>query len=224
MLRKKPAAERVDLAVAAEEGTFLVGELRHVAEVQALADILPGRLLVAPEVAAEVRVVGDGEAVLPRVARGKERRGAGRFVRHGDGAEMKHAGLFDPVEPEVFLREAHIGAAGAIEGEAAVARAVQRDHGDGGVFGGIQDQARRVDADAIQHALEPAADEIVTGLGEKRRLQPHAGCARQHIRRSAARVARDLDGCVCTRDRVNQDLAQCTNIIHKLLSLFQFNN
>lgn len=81
---------------------------------------------------------------------------------------MKHAGLFDPVEPEVFLREAHIGAAGAIEGEAAVARAVQRDHGDGGVFGGIQDQARRVDADAIQHALEPAADEIVTGLGEKR--------------------------------------------------------
>ena len=77
---------------------------------------------------------------------------------------------------------------------------------------------------AIQHALEPAADEIVTGLGEKRRLQPHAGCARQHIRRSAARVARDLDGCVCTRDRVNQDLAQCTNIIHKLLSLFQFNN
>ena len=72
MLRKKPVAERVDLAVAAEEGTFLVGELRHVAEVQALADILPGRLLVAPEVAAEVRVVGDGEAVLPRVARGKE--------------------------------------------------------------------------------------------------------------------------------------------------------
>lgn len=76
MLRKKPVAERVDLAGAAEEGTFLVGELCHVAEVQALADILPGRLLVAPEVAAEVRIVGDGEAVLPRIARGKERRGA----------------------------------------------------------------------------------------------------------------------------------------------------
>ena len=135
---------------------------------------------------------------------------------------MEDAGLLDQVQPKLFLCQAHIGAADPIEGKAAVAGFVQRDHGDRGVFRRIQNHARRVDADLIQNALEPVPDEIAAGLGEEGRFQTHPRAAGQHIRRGAARVASNLYARIRTRNRIDQDFTQRTNIIHKRILRYFF--